>query len=294
MKQHSGSIGRIAALRLLIHRFAFLALVMAAFALMMLGKADMLLVERTRALIADSLAPILDVMARPAGAIADVVENVRDLAAVRTENVRLREENTKLLHWQTVARQLENENRVLRSQLNYVPDPDPSFITARVIADTGGAFVHSLLINSGSLDGVRKGQAVISGEVLVGRVADVGLKSSRILLVTDLNSRIPVMVESSRTKAILSGDNSDRAKLNYLTGNNPGIVAGERVVTSGHGGVFPPGLPIGVVSSVSETGVRVEPFIHRHQLEYVTVVDYGLAGVLSSPQREAVGAGDVR
>lgn len=279
MKQHSGPLGRVATLRLLVQRFAFFALVAASFGLMLIGKADVAIAERLRMTVIDAVTPILDVMARPAATIAQLVENVRELAALRAENARLREENHRLMQWQSVARQLDNENDALRSQLNYVPAPDPSFITARVVADTGGAFVHSLLINAGSRDGVRKGQAVVAGEVLVGRIAEVGHRSSRILLVTDINSRIPIIVEPSRTKAVLAGDNGDRPRLNYISGG-ASLSPGDRVVTSGHGGAFPPGIPVGVVASVSEGGAVLEPFVHRHRLEYVTVIDYGLPGVL--------------
>lgn len=288
MKQHSGALGRLATLKLLAQRFAFLALIMASFALMLLGKADTALVERMRLAVSDAVVPILDVMSRPAGAIAEVVGAVRDLAALRAENVRLREENANLMHWQTVARQLDNENRALRNQLNFIPDPDPSFITSRVVGDTGGAFVHSMLINSGAREGIRKGQAVIAGEFLVGRIAEVGQRSARVLLLTDINSHIPVILENSRAKAILTGDNSDRPRLNYLS-SNTNAAPGDRVVSSGHGGAFPPGLPIGVVSSVQDGIVRVEPFGHRNQLEYVTVVDYGLGGILPSDAPAAEG-----
>lgn len=279
MKQHSGPLGRVATLRLLVQRFAFFALVAASFGLMLVGKADIAIAERLRMAVIDAVTPILDVMARPAATIAQMVENVRELAALRAENARLREENQRLMRWQAVALQLDNENDTLRSQLNYVPAPDPSFITARVVADTGGAFVHSLLINAGARDGVRKGQAVVAGEVLVGRIAEVGHRSSRILLVTDINSRIPIIVEPSRTKAVLAGDNGDRPRLNYISGG-ASLSPGDRVVTSGHGGAFPPGIPVGVVASVSEGGAVLEPFVHRHRLEYVTVIDYGLPGVL--------------
>jgi rod shape-determining protein MreC len=281
VKQHSGTLGRLATLKQLAQRFAFLSLILASFILMLLGKADAVLVERLRLAVNDAIAPILDVLSRPAGGIAEVVGAVHDLAALRAENVRLAEENAKLMHWQTVARQLDNENRALRNQLNFIPDPDPSFITTRVIGDTGGAFVHSMLINSGSRDGVRKGQAVIAGEVLVGRIAEVGERSARVLLLTDINSRIPVVLEGARTKAVLTGDNSDRPRLNYLSTNTT-AEPGDRVVSSGDGGVFPPGMPIGVVSSVQDGIVRVEPLIHRDELEYVTVVDYGLPGILPS------------
>ena len=283
MKQHPGMVGRLATLRLLAQRFAFLTLVLASFALMLLGKADTLVVERLRVFIDDGLSPVLQVMSRPASAVASVVNGVHDLAALRAENVRLTEENARLQHWQTVARELDNENRALKGQLNYLPDPDAAFISARVIGDTGGAFVHSMLINVGARDGVRKGQAVISGENMVGRIAEVGDRSARILLLTDINSHIPVVIENSRAKAILSGDNSDRPRLSYLAHNSDAAV-GSRIVTSGHGGVFPPGLPVGVIASIQDGIVRVEPLVHRNALEYVAVVDYGLPGVLPSDQ----------
>lgn len=285
MKQHTGPTGRVAALKLLVNRFAFMALLAASLGLMLLGRAETRLVEHARMVVVDAVSPILDVLARPAATIAELVENVRDLAALRAENSRLRDENARLMHWQTAARRLDNENRVLRAQLNYVPDPDPAFITARVVADTGGAFVHSVLVNAGSRDGVRKGQAVVAGEVLVGRIAEVGLRASRVLLLTDINSHIPVMIESSRTKAILAGDNTDRPRLEYLVGG-ASMSPGDRIVTSGHGGAFPPGIPVGVISSVVEGTAVLEPFVQRHRLEYVTVVDFGLAGVLEFEERE--------
>lgn len=279
--QHSGVPGRLATLRQLAQRFAFAALILASFMLMLLGKADTVLMERVRLGVEDVFAPILDGMSRPAATMAEVVASVRDIARIRADNVRLKEENERLLHWQTVARRLDDENRALRAQLNFIPDPDTSFITARVIGDTGGAFVNSMIVNAGSRDGLRKGQAVMSGEAMVGRIADVGYRVSRVLLLTDINSHLPVMLENSRAKAILAGDNSDQPRLNYLS-SSVTAAPGDRVVTSGDGGAFPPGLPIGVVASVDDGVVRVELFEHRYQLEYVSVVDYGLPGILSS------------
>jgi rod shape-determining protein MreC len=285
VKQYPGMVGRLATLRLLAQRFAFLTLVLASFALMLLGKADTVLVERIRVFVDDGVTPVLQVMSRPAAAIASVVNAIHDLAALRAENVRLGEDNARLQHWQTVARELDNENRALRAQLNFLPDPEAAFVTARVIGDTGGAFVHSMLLNAGSRDGIRKGQAVIAGEYLVGRIAEVGDRSARVLLLTDINSHIPVVVEGTRAKAILAGDNSDRARLNYLAPNSA-AAPGTRVVTSGHGGAFPPGLPVGVITTLQDGVVRVEPFVHRYALDYVTVVDFGLPGVLPSDQTD--------
>ncbi|CAA7618851.1 rod shape-determining protein MreC [Magnetospirillum sp. SS-4] len=278
MKQ-SGATGRLATVRLLVQRFAFLSLIVASVALMILGKADIVLIERTRALVGDALAPMLDAMARPAATIARITENFHELANIRTENARLREENARLMHWQTVARRLEAENVVLHDHLNTVPDPGSAFVTARVIGDMGSAFGHSMLLGAGSKDGVRKGQAVLSGEVLVGHIAEVGMRSSRLLLITDINARTPVLLEATRTQAILTGDNTARPRLNYVAGS-PAISVGDRVVTAAAGGAFPPGIPVGAISSFNDGIIRVEPFIQRHHLEFVAVVDYGLGGIL--------------
>jgi rod shape-determining protein MreC len=275
----------------LAQRFAFLALVVTSFGLMAIGKADVFLIERSRTLVVDAVSPILDMLSRPASTIADFVEQFRSMANLRAENLRLAEENARLMHWQTVARQLDAENSSLRTQMNFIPDPDPAFITARVIGDPGGAFVNSVLINAGAREGIRKGQAVLSGEVLVGRVAEVGLRSSRILLVTDLNARIPVVVESTRARGIMVGENNGRPKLGYLSAATGDISVGDRIVTSAHGSAFPPGIPVGVVSAISDGIIRVEPFLLRHQLEIVTVVDYGMGGILTG---EASREGTIR
>lgn len=282
MRESPRTVNRLAQpIKTLAQRFAYLGLVGMAFALMMLGKVDTVLVERARTHVTDAVAPILDAMSRPVASVNRLVSDIREIANLRDENQRLREETARLLQWQTVARRLEAENKMLQGLLNFVPGPEASFISARVIADTGGAFIHSLVLNAGTRDGVRKGQAGVTGGGLVGRIAGVGSRSSRLLLLTDLNSRIPVLIEPSRTQAILAGDNSDKPRLIHLPQGTT-VTPGDRIVTSGHGGAFPPGLPVGVVASVSDGGIAVKPFVERDRLEFVRLVDYGLEGIIGS------------
>jgi len=287
LKEHKRSSSRIAApVRSLAHRFAYVGFVLAAFVLMLLGKADAVLMERFRIQVVDAVAPILDVIARPVDAVSGLVADVQRLATIHEDNKRLQEEKANLLAWQAAARRLEAENKSLRSLLNFAAEGQVSFISGRVIADTGGAFAHSLVLNAGSRAGVTKGQAVVTGEGLIGRVAGVGARSSRILLITDINSRIPVIIEPSRVRAIMAGDNSGRSGLIHLT---PGatVSPGDRVVTSGHGGAFPMGLPVGVVESVSDGGIDVRPFVERSRVEYVRVIDFGLEGILRTPPADS-------
>jgi rod shape-determining protein MreC len=266
----------------LAHRFAYASLVAAAIALMVLGKIDVLMMDGFRARVTDAVAPVLDALSRPAATVSRAMDRVRDLTRLQVENVRLRQNQTRLVQWQAAARNLEAENKILRDLLNFKSRPEPSFITARVIADTGGAFAHSLILNAGARDGVRKGQAAVTGYGLVGRIAGVGARSARILLITDLNSRIPVVVGENPTRAILAGDNSDRPKLLHLPSGET-VAVGDRVVTSGHGGALPPGLAVGIVTQVNENGIRVRPFARRSRLEYVRLLDFGLDGILKGP-----------
>jgi len=275
---------RIAApLRTLAQRGAFLMLLLSAGAIMLFGKADPELFERTRTQVTDLMAPVLTLLSQPIATGARVVAEAESLVDLREDNARLRMENARLLEWQATARRLAVENRELRELLAYRPDARARYVTARVIGDKGGAFLRSILINEGTAAGIQKGQAALTGEGLLGRVESVGQHSARVLLITDLNSRIPVVVESTRVRAILAGDNSALPRLEFLSANSQ-LEVGQRIVTSGHGDAFPPGIPVGVITSVGETGVRVEAFAESDRLEFLRVVDYGLRGILSEAQ----------
>jgi rod shape-determining protein MreC len=282
MKARTEAVFRFAApLKAAMARFAFLSLVAAAFALMLLGKAEIVVVERARTALLDLLAPVFDVLSRPTEAVSSTITEAGQILRVYEENRVLREQVARLERWQEAARRLDGENQALRSLLNFPADPQTRSITGRVIGDSGGSFVRTILVGVGSEQGVAKGQAAVTGEGLVGRVTEVGEHSARILLITDLNSRIPVMVESSRIRAVLAGDNTARPRLLYLS-PEARLSPGDRIVTSGHGGALPAGLPIGVVAEIGEHGVQVQPYVDWARLDFVRLLDYGATGILPS------------
>ncbi|WP_417519196.1 rod shape-determining protein MreC [Minwuia sp.] len=258
---------------LMLNRFAFAAL--AAFAVMLLaaGGSGFSGVERVRTAILDVAAPVLNVLSRPVGAVNDTIASVENAFNVYDENARLREENARLLHWQEVARQMERDNAHYRRLLNVRSRSSIRYITARVVAETGGPFVKTLMLSAGERDGVAQQQAVLSARGLVGQVTEVGNDAARILLITDLNSRIPVLVEQSRRRAIMAGDNSGQPRLMFMEAEAE-IRPGDRIVTSGHGGVFPAGLPVGVVAQDEDGALRVRPFVQWSRLESVSVLRY--------------------
>jgi rod shape-determining protein MreC len=279
-----------ASVRYLVQRFSLALLVAAAVGTMLIGKADTVLLERVRSAAIDVVAPLLEAISRPVATINGLIADVEDLANLRAENARLREENARLLAWQSVARRLEVENAELRGLLNFKDGPQATFITGRVVADSGSAFVRSMLLNVGRRAGVSSGQAVVTGEGLIGRVTEVGEGWSRILLLSDLSFRLPVLVERTREPAILTGDNSPMPRLAMIQ-SVVGIQAGDRIITSGHGGSFPVGIPIGVVVTTGDGGIRVRPLGDTMRLEFVRVIDYGITGLVTgtTPPPETYG-----
>jgi len=276
----AGSFLRLALpARLLTNRFPFLILIAATVAFIAIGRLDTSLIERLRTTVTDMTAPLIDLVSRPVVATQGLLSEISDLAALREKNKQLRVKIATLQQSSLTAERLAGENENLRALLNFVPDAPASFVAARVIADSGNAFVRSVLINAGKSDGVKKGDPVINGEGVVGRISQAGNHTSRVLLIMDWNSRIPVLVESSREKAILTGDNTNHPRLLYLPATAV-IAPGDRIVTSGHGGIFPPGLPVGTVGSIGEEEIRVQSFVTWNRLEFVRVVNYGLEGVL--------------
>jgi len=274
-----GQIGRLAVpLRVLAQRFALLILVGASIALMITAKGQHEAVERVRTAVMDVVAPVLDVLSRPAQAMNRATGRVSNLIFVYRENERLRDENERLRSWQTTARRLEQENASFRALLRARPEPGVTYVAGRVIGDSGGPWVRTLALNAGAADGVRKGSPVVTGDGLVGRIVETGARASRILLLTDLNSRVPVVVESSRYRAILEGDNTDTLKLSFVIPSDD-VRVGDRIVTSGSGGLFPAGLPIGDVTAIKDGTAIVTPFVRFDRLEHVRVLRFDFVGI---------------
>ena len=159
---------------------------------------------------------MVDVASRPAAAISSVVAQFETFIDVHEENARLRARVEGLTHWQAAARRLAAENGEFRELLATVAEPRAAFVTARVVGMSSGTFARTALINAGARDGVDAGQAAVTSRGVFGRVVEVAANSSRVLLLTDLNSRVPVVLESSRVPAVVAGDNSETLTLHYV------------------------------------------------------------------------------
>ncbi len=268
--------------RMLTHRFSFILFIMLACGLLIFGRVQPMLVEGARAHVIDSLAPILDAIARPVTVTENTIANFKSYLSLRAENEKLVAGNMQMKQWQNAVVALQNENRELHTLLNFKTEPGLAYISARVVADTGGPFVRSLIVTAGKVDGVREGMAAMTGDGLIGRVVEVGDWSSRVLLITDLNSRIPVTVAGSGDRAILAGDNSAQPKLLYLP-QDAVLTPAARVTTSGHGGIFPPDLPIGAVTDNGHGSYGIVPLADLGRINYVRLVDFNLKGGAFNP-----------
>lgn len=266
-------------------RALFWALVAASFALALLSRTESPLGERARTTVADQLTPLLSVLADPLRSVQSAVDELRALAVARDENAHLKAELAELKQWRDAALRLAAENKALRDVANFTQPTGGKSVGGRVVASSGGLFARSLLIAAGAEQGVAKGFAAMTRDGLVGRVVEVGERSARVLLLTDLNSKIPVAIEGSRFRAVLAGDNTATPRMLYLP-QEARVNPGDRVVTSGVGGGLPPGLPIGVIEAVNERGVQVRPFVDWQRLDYVMLMDAApTAGGLETQRR---------
>lgn len=263
--------------RVVVHRYSFLLFVGFGLALLVFGRMQPHVVEGARTRAVDTLAPIMDAIERPMAVMGNLILDARNYVSLRADNEKLRAANAQLKDWQNTAATLQKENRELRDLLRFKTEPGLAYISARVIADTGGAFARGLIVTAGKLDGVREGMAAMTGDGLIGRVVEAGDWSSRVVLITDLNSRIPVAVAGSGERAILAGDNTTAPKLQFLP-TDAILSPGASVVTSGHGGVFPPNLPVGAVIEGSHGVYSVAPAADLGRINYVRLVDFNLQG----------------
>jgi len=143
-------------------------------------------------------------------------------------------------------------------------------IISKVLVDKKSPFLKSVILNRGFNSGLKKGMPALKGPYFVGRITEVNYLSSRVLLISDLNSKIPVLIEPMGYQAIMSGTGGDFALLDFLPKNHQ-LEAGNLVYTSGTGGIFFPGIPIGRVELVDEK-FHVKFFSDLSQLYLINVI----------------------
>ncbi|MEE9427906.1 MAG: rod shape-determining protein MreC [Paracoccaceae bacterium] len=254
-----------------IRRILVGGLVLSLFALFLLWRIDSPRVERFRAALVDRVVPSFDWALVPVTKLSGMVQGFQSYNRIYEQNQELRRELLQMKAWKEAALQLEQENAKLLDLNNVRLDPKLTFITGVVLADSGSPFRQSVLLNIGARDGIVDGWATTDGLGLVGRISGVGQNSSRVILLTDSNSRIPVTIQPSGQKAMLFGDNTNSPPIEFL--ESPELIRpGDRVVSSGDGAVFPPGLLVGQVELGPNRRLRVLLSADYSQLEFLRVL----------------------
>lgn len=213
-------------------------------------------------------APVGDFLSTPNRWIGDGINYVRGYFFAVSENRQLKAELREARRWRDVALALSDTNDRYKALLKLKTDPPIPMVAGRTVIDSRGPFANSRLANVGLEAGIKAGNPVMSETGLVGRVVGVAKGASRILLLTDIASRTPVMIDRTNARAILTGDGGPNPKLDYLRGKDP-VKQGDRVVTSGDGGVFPRGLPVGVAVKGLDGRWRVVLDSDRAPIDYV-------------------------
>lgn len=238
--------------------------------------------DRLQQSVFDVASPVIDIAQKPINAMHERIDVLARWAAIRKDNESLRAENEKLKEWYQAALMLQSENKALRDLLNVDSEQAKNFITTRVLADGSSSYAKSLVIEGGKDAGVLKGQGVVSREGLLGRVIESGTRTARVLLLQDINSRIPVLVEGSGERAILAGTNGSTPTLEHLAADSQ-VAPGQRVITSGLGGLFPYGIPVGETVRGEDGSIGVALYAAPERSQHVQVVDYGIRPLLSDP-----------
>jgi len=221
-------------------------------------------------------APLQKIIDSSVEAVADGWEHYLWLVETETENRRLHYENSQLRAELARLDEARIANERLRKLLNFKQDVTIPVLPAQVIAEDASSWFRTVVIDKGSKDGLREGLPVVVAEGVVGRTLQVAPFQSRVLLITDASSAVAVLVQSSRSRGICRGE-GEQLSLDYALRREE-VHEGDQVITSGTGGIFPKGLPVGKVSSAYQgpyglfQAIEVEPSVDFSRLEEVLVL----------------------
>ena len=273
MKRRRVLFVQLSQFRLFLRKLALTLVVMIAFGLVFLNKADNVYLNTSQDIVSRILNPIIQTIQLPADGVYFAYEHIKDIVLVYADNRALKEKTKKFEENQNKLHALQIENDLLSEMLLYKAPPASTFMTAKIIATEGDGFSHSLIAYVPEINQVQKGEIVLYKEAVIGRVDAVHGAYVRVMLITDINSKIPVVIERTREKSILSGNNTSVLNLLFAS-SNADIKEGDLVLTSGVGGVFPSNLPVGYVSKATDTVIEVTPMHEIEKAEYVKIVQY--------------------
>jgi len=222
-----------------------------------------------RSLIKDVIYRGSVVVDAPSKSINNISHNIKEHLELYKNYNKLKEENKELKNNISTSDFLELENTQLRKLIEEQVASSSNLLSARIMLDKQSLFLNSFIINIGSNKNLKNGMAVLDGKNFIGRIVDVNYFSSRVLLISDLNSKIPILSAPSENHAILSGHGVDYPTLEYLPKNHT-VKSGDKIYTSGKEGIFSPGIPIGEVEFENNIA-KVLLFSDLSQITFVNI-----------------------
>ena len=255
------------------------ALLLCLLGIFLVWRIDSPRVERFRAQVVDTVVPNFDWAMAPVTGAVNILRDFQSYTRIYQQNQELRRELQQMKAWKEAALQLEQENARLLDLNNVQLDPRLTFVTGVVLADSGSPFRQSVLLNVGGRDGIVDGWAAMDGLGLVGRISGVGNNTARVILLTDTSSRVPVTIQPSGQQALLIGDNTAAPVIDFIEDTDQ-VRPGDRVMSSGDGGVFPAGLLVGQVALDPGGRMRIRLAADYERLKFLRVLrDYGNEGI---------------
>jgi len=210
------------------------------------------------------------IVSTPTKVFSNLTDYAKEHVNLYSNYSQLKKENEQLKNNISETNFLELENTQLRKLIEEQIASSSNLVSARVMLDKQSPYLNSFVINIGSNKGIKNGMAALDGKNFIGRIVDVNFFSSRVLLISDLNSKIPVLIEPSAYHAILSGHGRNKPSLEYLPENH-NIQNGDKVYTSGKEGIFSPGIPIGEVK-IENDKIKVLLFSDLSQITFVNII----------------------
>jgi rod shape-determining protein MreC len=250
-------------------KFSLFALIVVSIIFLSLEKIETKPLRYFRALVKDVIYRGAMVVSAPSKSINNFSDSITQHMHLYDDYSKLKKENNDLKNKISEKNFLELENNQLRKLIEEQVSSTANFTSARVMLDKQSPYLNSFIINVGSNKNIKNGMAAMDGTNFIGRIVDVNFFSSRVLLISDLNSKIPVMTEPSANHAILSGHGDSKPTLEYLPKNH-NIQDGDKVYTSGKEGIFSPGIPIGEVK-IEDDITKVLLFSDLSQITFINI-----------------------
>lgn len=276
-------------------RFVLLLLILVSVLLLLssLYSAQASVFQKAREGVIDAASPILELFSGPIAYVNGVVGDVSDYFNVLKQNEALRAENAELRQWMEEALELREVVAGYEGLQTYEAPPEAQPVDAYVIGESNDAFARSMLVNAGRARNIEVGQAVVDENGLVGRIVDTGVNASRVLLLTDIQSRVPVYVEGADVEGILVGNTRPKPTISFTASTEPAeVIPGQRVLTSGAGGVLPRGLPVGVIDGQARNDIVVRLYANYVRTRLVRVINYEFPAMDDMPEDAALADGD--